>query len=110
MFQDFDEDGSGSVDKSEMLNFLKKLLGKKTFNKLGGTKGAVNSDSIQLEDDDSENGGMAMAFGDAMIASVRSLQAMGNEEAARKEQEQARLEEEEDQRLEDEERAENDRL
>ena len=53
---------------------------------------------------------MAMAFGDAILASVESLQAIGNEEEARKEQEQARLEEEEDQRLEDEEKAENDRL
>ena len=99
VFTIFDEDGSGTVDKDEMVNFLKKVLGKKTFQKLGDTKNEVNyrkkhqvdNSDIQLESDDSDfGGGMAKLLGAEMIASVRSLQAMGNEEAARREQELAR--------------------
>ena len=75
MFDEFDEDKSGYVDKTEMLGFLKKLLGKKAFNRLGGVKGTKGSPggSSAGFNDSEEGSGMAAAFADGILDSVRDL-------------------------------------
>ena len=47
VFKDFDRDGSGTIEKDEMVHFMKKVLGDDGFNNLSGLGAIVGQNMLK---------------------------------------------------------------